>query len=101
MTYTDHAQRVDVEKSKRLNEGLVSTRLELQAAYLALMRAYELSIEEAGPGPTPAEIERVAEAGRQSKEAMAVYSAFLNGISKEACGRANALHAVVRKGLRF
>ena len=101
MTNTDQTQGVDVEESKRLNELLVSTRLELQAAHDVLIKAYELMRDGNGPGPSAEEIERVAEAGRRSKEAMATYSAFLDGMSKTACGRAMALHRTLKEGLPF
>jgi hypothetical protein len=95
MTNTDQTQGVDVEESKRLNELLVSTRLELQAAHDVLIKAYELMRDGNGPGPSAEEIERVAAAGRKSKDAMAAYSEFLDGISNTACERVKALHAVV------
>lgn len=53
----------DEKESRRLNDTLVETRLELQSAHDALLRAYGLMRDGSGPGPSKEEINRVAEAG--------------------------------------
>jgi hypothetical protein len=92
----------DEKESRRLNDTLVETRLELQSAHDALLKAYGLMRDGSGPGPSKEEINRVAEAGLRSDAAMVAYSTYLADMSKAAFDRIHERDALLRKrGFRF